>query len=200
LLKSPEIIAQIFDNLTHSLPLPITGKIRLGWDDEDRNFLDIAKTIEDHGGSMIAVHARTKSQGFQGMADWDAIALIKQSVKIPIIGNGDVKTINDIERLFSHTRCDAVMIGRAAIGNPWIFRKVDRAVLSPGEIIQVMLKHLERMIEFYGLARGPLLFRRHLAGYLKPYPLNRHERSIVFNITNPPQLSQVISETVSRYQ
>jgi tRNA-dihydrouridine synthase B len=200
LLKSPQIIAQIFGNLTRSLSIPITGKIRLGWDEDNRNFLDIAKTIEDHGGSMIAVHARTKKQGFQGMADWDAIALVKHTVRIPVIGNGDVRTITDIERLISHTRCDAVMIGRAAIGNPWIFRRIDRSTLLPGEIIRVILQHLGKMIEFYGFAKGPLLFRRHLAGYLKPYPINKHEKTIIFNISNPLTLSQVIGEIISRYQ
>jgi tRNA-dihydrouridine synthase B len=130
LLRTPEKIARIFSRLTKELDIPITGKIRLGWDDASRNYIDIAHIIEDNGGSLLAVHGRTKAQGYTGSADWDAIAEVRRAVSIPVIANGDVKTIADIERIKAHTGCTAVMIARAAISNPWIFSRLDRENVS----------------------------------------------------------------------
>ena len=98
-LRTPLKIAEIFKKLSHSLTIPVTGKIRLGWDDYTRNYLLVSRIIEENGGQLIAVHARTRMQGYQGQADWDAIAEVKQSVSIPVIGNGDVRTVADIDRL-----------------------------------------------------------------------------------------------------
>ncbi|MEK9163844.1 MAG: tRNA-dihydrouridine synthase family protein, partial [Chloroflexota bacterium] len=116
LLCDPQQIAVIFQSLTKAVSLPVTGKIRLGWDSASRNYLTVAKTLEDNGASLIAVHGRTKAQAYKGAADWDAIAEVKAAVKIPVVGSGDVKCPADIDRLKRHTGVDAVMIGRAAIG------------------------------------------------------------------------------------
>lgn len=171
LLKSPEKIARIFDRLTQSLDIPVTAKIRLGWDDESRNYLQVAKAVEEHGGALIAVHARTRVQGVGGQADWDAIAEIRQAASIPVIGNGDVKTVADIERMKSHTGCQGVMVGRAAIGNPWIFSRLDREQVSQEQVRRVMVTHLERMLSFYASEYSLVMFRKHLIRYLSPYPL-----------------------------
>lgn len=171
LLRTPEKIAEIFSRLTKELDIPITGKIRLGWDDDSRNYVQIAHIIEDNGGQLIAVHGRTKVQGYTGLADWDAIAEVRQAVSIPVIGNGDVKTVADIERIKTHTGCSAVMIARAAIGNPWIFARFDREQVPQEMVRETMLQHLESMREFYGPEYGLVFFRKYAARYLSPYQL-----------------------------
>jgi tRNA-dihydrouridine synthase B len=171
LLRTPEKIARIFNRLSSELDIPVTGKIRLGWDDTSLNYLEIARIIEDNGGQLIAVHGRTKQQGYTGAANWDAIAAVKQAVSIPVIANGDVKTVADIDRVKAHTQCDAVMIARAAIGNPWIFSRLDREEVPLPVLRETMVRHLESMLEFYGQERGLVLFRKYVARYLTPYQL-----------------------------
>jgi len=166
LLRDPGKIARVFGLLSQKLDVPVTGKIRLGWDETSLNYLDVARAIEEHGGALIAVHARTRQQGYKGEADWDAIARIKAEVSVPVIGNGDVRTISDIERMKTLTGCDGVMIGRSAIGNPWIFSRMDRDQVTNSQVRQVMNLHLERMLSFYGEGRGLVLFRKHANHYL----------------------------------
>ena len=171
LLRTPLKIARIFRKLSHALDIPITAKIRLGWDDNCRNYRLVARVIEENGGQLIAVHGRTKRQGYDGRADWDAIAEVCQTVSIPVIGNGDVRAAQDIDRLKSHTGCQAVMVGRGAIGNPWIFARLDRDQVSPGQVWEVIRRHLDRSLSFYGAQRGLILFRKHASRYVSPYPL-----------------------------
>lgn len=170
LLKDPLKIGRIFHKLTRALRVPVTGKIRLGWDDKLRNYLEVARILEDNGASLIAVHGRTRSQFFSGKADWDAIAEIKQSVNIPVIGNGDVKYAADIERIKRHTGCDGIMIGRAAIGNPWIFKHQDRDQLTSGSKIELIRRHLSLMQAHYGCDIGVVLFRKHIVKYIIGMP------------------------------
>jgi nifR3 family TIM-barrel protein len=170
MLRDPDKIAQLFRRLSAVLRLPVTGKIRLGWDDASRNHVENAKRLEDNGASLIAVHGRTKAQGYNGSADWDAIAEVKQAVKIPVIGNGDVKTAADVVRIRAHTGCDGVMIGRAAIGNPWIFAGKDREQVTLEEKIALMRRHLDLNLDFYGPKSGLVLFRKHAARYIRDLP------------------------------
>lgn len=167
LLREPAKIGRIFQRLTKAVSIPVTGKIRLGWDDDNRNYREVARILEDSGASLISVHGRTKAQMYQGQADWDAIAEVKQTVKIPVVGNGDVHTVADIERIKRHTGCDAVMIGRAAIGNPWIFQRRDRHEVTLADQAAMVRRHLALMIEFYGRERGLILFRKHVVKYVK---------------------------------
>jgi nifR3 family TIM-barrel protein len=171
LLRTPLKVARIFRTLTRALETPVTAKIRLGWDDEARELgchRLIARIVEENGGALVAVHGRTKLQAYRGEADWDAIAEVKAAVSIPVIGNGDVRTAADIDRLKAHTGCDGVMIGRSAIGNPWIFSRRDRQEAPIEEVRSVMLRHLERSLSFYGPERGLVLFRKHASRYLSP--------------------------------
>ena len=167
LLKDPPKIGRIFNRLTKALSVPVTGKIRLGWDENSLNYLEVAKILEDNGASLIAVHGRTKSQAYNGVANWDAIAEIKQAVRVPVIGNGDVTRVADIARMKQHTRCDAVMIARAAIGNPWIFQGKDIDQVSLSEKARLIHRHLQLMLEFYGEDRGLVLFRKHVVKYVR---------------------------------
>ena len=170
LLRTPAKIAQIFDRLSHELKVPVTGKIRLGWDETSRNYLEVAHILEDNGASAIAVHGRTKEQGCKGEANWAAIAEIKAAARIPVIGNGDVKRVADIDRLKAQTGCDAVMIARAAIGNPWIFQRKDREQVAFAEKAMLIRRHLSAMLDYYGPARGLILFRKHVVKYIKGAP------------------------------
>jgi tRNA-dihydrouridine synthase B len=185
LLRTPQKIAAIFSKLSSNLPVPVTGKIRLGWDEDMRNYIQVAKVIEENGGALIAVHARTRSQGYRGDADWDAIAEVKQAVSIPVIGNGDVRSVADIERLKEHTHCDGVMIGRGAIGNPWLFSRQSREQISPRQIQATILNHLERMISFYGDEQGLLLFRKHAKRYLSQLHLGREQHLELLTVIQP---------------
>lgn len=176
LMRTPLKVARIFHDLSAALDVPLTGKIRLGWEDF-RSYTLIARIIEENGGAAVAVHGRTKEQGYSGQADWDAIAEVKAAVSIPVIGNGDVKTVADIERMKTHTGCDAVMIGRAAVGNPWIFSRLDRSQVTPGMVHQMVRQHMERNVTFYGPHKGLMLFRKHAMQYLKLQRLPRALRT-----------------------
>jgi len=167
LLRDPAKIGRIFARLTKALSVPVTGKIRLGWDDDSLNYLEVARVMEDNGAALVAVHGRTKAQAYNGVANWDAIAQIKQAVSIPVIGNGDVKCVADIERMKQHTGCNAVMIARAAIGNPWIFRRKDIDEVTLAEKAQLIYRHLDLMLDFYGEERGLVLFRKHIVKYVR---------------------------------
>ncbi len=168
LLREPQKIVEIMRKLTAHLSVPVTAKIRLGWDDSSRNYREVAKIIEGEGGKLLAVHGRTRMQNYGGLADWDAIAEIKQMVRIPVIGNGDVRTTEDIQRILQYTGCDAVMIGRAAVENPWIFSGLNRDQVGPEKVYATMVEHSKTLIDFYG-PRGLVLFRKFAKRYLKPY-------------------------------
>jgi tRNA-dihydrouridine synthase B len=176
LMRTPLKVAHIFRSLSAALEVPVTGKIRLGWEDY-RNYTLIARIVEENGGAAIAVHGRTKEQAYGGQADWDAIAEVKSAVKIPVIGNGDVKSAADIDRMKSYTGCEAVMIGRAAVGNPWIFSRLDRTQVTSEMLRQMVRQHLERNVAFYGEHKGLILFRKHAMQYLKLQRLPRLVRT-----------------------
>jgi tRNA-dihydrouridine synthase B len=193
LLRTPDKIANIFTRFGQALKIPFTGKIRLGWDADSRNYLEVAKVLEASGASLIAVHGRTKSQAYKGEADWDAIAEVKATVKVPVAGSGDVKTAADIERMKRHTGVDAVMIGRAAIGNPWIFSRKDRAQVTRPEVVQLMRRHLALNLEFYGEDGGIILFRKHAARYIPEDAASRAMRVAMLTTKSQAELEDIIS-------
>jgi len=170
LLREPQKIERIFSLLSRHLPVPITGKIRLGWDESELNYLEIAKIIEDNGGKMITVHGRTRSQRYTQPAIWQPIAEIKRAVNIPVLGNGDVQTVSDIARMKEVTGCDGVMIGRQAIVNPWIFQRKNRDEIHPDEVSRICDKHLGLSVQFFGLPKGLIVFRKYVERYLRAYP------------------------------
>jgi tRNA-dihydrouridine synthase len=153
------------------------------------NYLEVAHAVEDNGGALIAVHARTRNQGYLGDADWDTIAEIKSTVTIPVIGNGDVQTPHDIERLKTATGCDGVMIGRGAIGNPWIFRRVPNEAPPIDERIQIMQGHLDHMITYHGEKLGIIRFRKHLKRYLEPLSITKANLRPMLTCEDRQQLS-----------
>lgn len=175
MMLTPLKIARAFRKLTSALKVPVTGKIRLGWD-TNKNYKLIARIVEEEGGSLIAIHGRTKEQRYSGNADWDAIAEVKSRVKIPVIGSGDVRTVADIQKMKRHTNCDAVMIGRGAIANPWIFAGCDREQVPHELVMETIHEHLEKSVQFYGKEDGQRLFRKYAVQYLLLKTLDRNAR------------------------
>ncbi|HUF39023.1 MAG TPA: tRNA dihydrouridine synthase DusB [Anaerolineales bacterium] len=196
LMRTPEKIAEIFRILTSKLDVPVTGKIRLGWDEETRNYLEVARIVEDNGGQALAVHGRTKAQGYGAEADWDAIAEIVDALAIPVIGNGDVNRAKDIDRMLDHTGCAAVMIGRAAMSNPWIFMGLEREEVPVALVRESLLEHLDLNLDFYGEERGLVLFRKFAARYLAPFKLPREVRQRLLTLVEADEFISFLDEVV----
>jgi len=194
LLREPAKIGRIFNRLSRVLSVPVTGKIRLGWDEQSLNHVEVAKIMEDNGAALIAVHGRTKRQAYNGVANWDAIAEVKQAVKIPVIGNGDVQTVADIAHIKEHTKCDAVMIARAAIGNPWIFQRKDIHDVTMAEKASLIYRHLEAMLQFYGWERGIVLFRKHVVKYVRGLAHINKVKQRLITSTRPEEFVALMQE------
>lgn len=185
LLKFPEKIEEIATSLVNRFQIPITAKIRIGWEKTVLNYIEVSKILEGSGISMIAVHGRTRDQRWREPAKWQPIAEIKNSVSIPVIGNGDVKTKEDIKDLFSLTGCDGIMIGRAAIGDPWIFSNIEKAQLTRDEILEMIAHHWKLVKEFYGKERAMMLFRKHLKPYLSTWQFSDYDVKEIISSDNP---------------
>ena len=174
LLKDPEKIFEIVSAVVQAVSIPVTVKIRSGWDQKSINAVEIAKIIEKAGASAICIHPRTRSQGYSGKADWDIIKEVKKTVKIPVIGNGDIKTPEDAKRMLDETGCDAVMIGRGVLGNPWLIRNTIRYLngedvlpVSINDRVDMCLKHLEYLQQIKTEKIACLEIRNHIAWCFK---------------------------------
>lgn len=187
LLRDPRKIGEIFSNLTRALPVPVTGKIRLGWDDTSLNYLQVAHTIQDNGGSLISVHGRTRMQGYTGSARWEPIREIKQALTIPVVANGDISTVADIDSVLQVTGCEAVMIGRAALENPWLFSRLDRADIKADTVHEMMIEHFQASLAYYGNERGIVLFRKYAKRLLQPYNLSPEEMKNLLTLIDPKE-------------
>ena len=196
MMRTPIKIGETFRKLTSALEIPVTGKMRLGWDD-CKSYKMVARIVEENGGALIALHGRTKEQGYGGNADWDAIAEIKSRGNIPVIGNGDIRKVADIQRMKDYTGCDAVMVGRGAMANPWIFSKRDREEILPDEVRAFMREHLKRNLEFYGEEDGQRLFRKYVAQYLMMKNLSRLERRSILSRKPPEEFLAVLEEVAN---
>ena len=194
LLKDPAKIGRIFTRLTNALSIPVTGKIRLGWDSDSLNYIEVARVLEDSGASLVAVHGRTRAQLYNGLANWDAIGEIKQAVNIPVVGNGDVKCVADIARMKQHTGCDAVMIARAAIGNPWIFAGKDIEQVTLNEKARLIERHLGLMLDFYGEERGLRMFRKHVVKYVRGLSHINKTKAQLVTCTTPEEFIALMHE------
>jgi tRNA-dihydrouridine synthase B len=175
LLLNLDLVKEIVEGAVSEAKVPITVKMRIGWDSEHIVALEAAKIIEDAGASAIAVHGRTRSQFYSGTADWNIIKQIKDNAKIPIIGNGDIRTPQDAKRMLEQTNVDAIMIGRATLGNPWIFREVLQYLKTgelisgptPEERLDTIKEHIRNEIEIKGEDIAIKEMRKHIAGYTK---------------------------------
>lgn len=182
LLQDVPRIAQIVEAMSAATDLPVTAKIRLGWDGNSRNVVEVCRVLEAAGAKAVAIHARTRAEKFEGHAHWDMIGEAKAAIRIPVIGNGDVRTPDDAVRMLHLTGCDGVMLGRAAFGDPWVFRRI-RALLEHGtelppptaaERLEAGIRHLGMMVEAVGPDHAAREMRKHVAWYVKGLP-NSHK-------------------------
>ena len=173
LLKNPDLIVKIVKSISSAIQKPLTVKVRIGFENEPVDIVEIAKRVEDAGAAAIAVHGRTRQQYYSGIADWETIAKVKEAVSIPVIGNGDVDSPKKAEKLVRETGCDGVMIGRAVRGNPWIFREMNH-YFTTGELLprpsweeikEMILRHTRMQIELKGEFTGIREMRKHIAWY-----------------------------------
>jgi tRNA-dihydrouridine synthase B len=181
----------ILELLVCSLSIPVTIKIRKGWDDRNINAIPLAKMAEEAGVSAVAIHARTSVAAYRGAADWAFIRELKNSIRIPVIGNGDVRSHDDIERMMMETGCDAVMIGRGALGNPWIFR--DTPPL-PGELRDSVIEHMDLLLGLEEEKRAILKMRKHLAWYVRGMPGAAEFRKKSGRVTSREEVIKLILE------
>jgi len=177
LMLEPEKAQEVIRAVKDASPLPVTVKIRKGWDAQHQNAVEFALACQEAGVSAIAVHGRTRTQMYSGKADWDVITRVKDAVSVPVIGNGDVWRPEDVESMLERTGCDAVMVARGALGNPWIFENAGsllsgQAYRTPGsgDRIDMALRHLHLAIARYGEKAGVPLMRKHTGWYLKGLP------------------------------
>lgn len=196
LMRHPEKIAAIVDGLVKNVRVPVSVKIRLGWDENSKNFLEIAKIAEDKGAAMVTLHARTREQQYSGHADWSAIAALKKAVSIPVIGNGDVCTLADAQRMMDETGCDAVMVGRAGITNPWIFGGYDTDAIPRELYRETCLKHLTYIKEFNGEEWGCVVFRKFAVRYLKAIGVPRKSVTDLVTTEDPTDFARKFTELI----
>ncbi len=202
LLKSPEKIKEIIEAVKDAVPCPITVKIRSGWDEKSINAVEVAKICEKAGASAITIHPRTRAQGYEGRANWNIIKEVKDAVSIPVIGNGDIKTIYDAKRMIDETNCDAIMIGRASLGNPYIFKQVT-TYLKTGEIlddllpkdkIDLAIKHFNYLLEIKNEKVALLEMRTHSAWYIKGLKDSAKVKNEIFKCEKKEDLLRILVE------
>ncbi len=187
LLQDEPLVARIVKAVVAAVDVPVTLKIRTGWDRQNKNALTIARIAEDAGIAALAVHGRTRADKYEGEAEYDTIAAVKASVRIPVFANGDVTTPERAKHVLDATGADAVMIGRGAQGRPWIFREVAHYLATgerlpepgPAEVAAILLSHLEHLYAFYGEQAGVRIARKHLGWYAKDRPENAAFRAVV---------------------
>ena len=201
LLKSPKKIRDIVSAVVAAVPCPVTVKIRSGWDSNSINAVEVAKICEEAGASAITIHGRTRSQGYSGTVSLDIIKKVKEAVSIPVIGNGDIRDIKSAERMLSCTGCDAIMIGRGVLGNPWLIKEII-TYLNTGEIIpkptyreriDMCIHHLNYLLEIKCEKVAVLEMRSHVSWYLKGMPNVQEVKNAIFKVKTSDEMMKILN-------
>lgn len=206
LMKNPKLIGEIVKSVSSAVLKPVTVKFRKGFDNSCINAPEIAEIAEENGAAAVAVHGRTREEYYSGSADWDIIKEVKKRVSIPVIGNGDVTSPETAKELFDKTGCDAIMIGRAAEGNPWIFKRtihyIKTGELLPEPTIEekllLALKHLDMLVEYKGEYIGVREMRRHLGKYVKGIPHSAEARFYINKAETKDEMKEFVEKLLSK--
>lgn len=200
LMKNPKLAGEIVKKVVEAVDVPVTVKIRSGWDFESINAVSFAKILEKSGASAITIHGRTRSQGYSGVADWNIIKEVVNEVNIPVIGNGDIKSCYDAKRMLDETKCSAVMIGRALLGNPWLIKECvnylkDGTIIESAsyhEKIAMMEKHLNDLVLEKGETLAVLEMRGHILNYIKGLPLNKEIKNDICRSISQKEIINIL--------
>ena len=206
LLRDETLVRKILDAVVNAVDIPVTLKIRTGWDIHNRNAVNIAKIAEDSGVAALALHGRTRACKFNGQAEYETIKKVKQSISIPIIANGDIDSAEKAKFVLDTTGADAIMIGRAAQGNPWLFNQISH-FLKTGKVLEkptdstihsTLLNHLEQLYSFYGNVSGVRIARKHIGWYFKHFgSINQDTKNIINQATVPSQQIMLVRDAVN---
>ncbi|MHC4664173.1 MAG: tRNA dihydrouridine synthase DusB [Planctomycetota bacterium] len=208
LMKEPELCEEIVRAVVDAVKIPVTAKMRSGWDNDTKNATEISRRCENAGAAAVCIHARTKGQMYSGEPDLGLIRKTKKSISIPVIGNGGIKTAYDAEKMRDETGCDFVMVGRAALGYPWIFREIktyfETGEITPpptyGELRDLMLSHYAAMCDFYDERTATLRMRKFTTWFTKGVPFGRKLRGRIFKITERADLEKAIREVFAEFE
>ena len=192
LLKNPELVKKIAKAMVKNLPVPVSAKIRLGWDSQNKNYIEIGKILEGEGFWAVAVHGRTAKMTYTQPADWEPIGELKSKLEIKVFGNGDIKSYEEAQEKMKKYNLDGIYIGRAAMGNPWIFSGQKIENLSFTERLPTIVEHMKLMDIFYGKPYGIINFRKHLLKYLKGIQFSKKMKNEIIEITNIEDLKEAL--------
>lgn len=201
LMKNLELAGDIIEAVVNAVELPVTFKIRKGWDENSINAVELCLIGEKMGAKAVAVHGRTREQFYNGKADWDIIKQVKEAVSIPVIGNGDIFVPGDVQRMMEKTKCDGVMIGRGCRGNPWLLKRsihlIKTGILLPepdyNQIIEMALYHLEKSVDYFGEKTAIPRMRKHLAWYIKGLPFSTEIKGKINHLTKKGEVENLLS-------
>lgn len=204
LMKTPELCGEIVRSVKQACSLPVTVKIRAGWNSSNMNAPEVARICSQAGADAITVHGRTKEQGYSGNNNLDIIKKVKESVSIPVIGNGDVVSVESAKRMLEHTNCDLIAIGRGSMGNPWIFSQINswykngsfQEDIPAHEKSSVIKEHIEKMCKYKGESTGIKEARKHMAAYIRGIPHAAELRKRVFVAENKSQLMEICDSLI----
>ncbi len=206
LLKNPKLIYDIVSAVVKAVPVPVTVKIRSGWDNNSINAVEVAKICEKAGASAITVHPRTRSQLYSGKADLDIIKQVKENVTIPVIGNGDITSIESAKHMLEYTKCDAIMIGRGVLGNPWLIKEID-TYFKTGQVIEkptyeerikMCYKHMDYLLKIKPEKVATLEMRSHIAWYIKGMPEHKEIKNLIFKAKTKEEIREVLDNYLKK--